>query len=100
MGRQITWRQSKIWSRIGTLIGLLLFRRHRGTKPVQWYTLPVFFATAARAADHVGLDRRGPHDRRNMVLGPAVSSLRRNEIQTVPDPRSANGTSTRAIPKW
>jgi hypothetical protein len=46
------------------------------------------------------LDRRCPHDGRNMVLRPAVSSRRRSEIQTGPDLRSANGTLTRAIPQW
>ena len=51
----------------------------------------------SRAAGHVGFDRRCPHDRRNMVLRPAVSSRRKSEIQTGPDHQSANGTSTRAI---
>ena len=57
-------------------------------------------ATAARAAGYVGFDRRCPHDRRNMVLRPAVSWRRRNESQAGPDCRSANGTSTRAIRQW
>jgi hypothetical protein len=71
--------------------------RHQARSVVHFAGL---FCDRRSAADHVRLDRRCPHDRRNMVLGSAVSSLRRNEIQTVSDPRSANGTSTRAIPKW
>src|SRR3984893_6574594 len=60
----------------------------------------VRFAAAVRAAGHVGFDRRCPRGRRNMVLGPAVSWRRRNGIRGGPDRRSANGTLTRAIPKW